>query len=88
MNAITLTAVESGEVIKNTLDGSISRQAIFLEKRNGLSLSGVLNISDNDILNAKSGDIGSNYSGYINDRKASVSIKSSRKLVIDGINGY
>ncbi|HHS9478290.1 right-handed parallel beta-helix repeat-containing protein [Raoultella ornithinolytica] len=88
MNSITLTAVESGDVMDNTLDGSINRQAIFLEKRNGLSLSGVLNISDNNILNAKSGDIGTNYSGYTNDHKAKVSIKSSRKLVIDGISGY
>ncbi len=87
-NSITLTAVESGLVTLNTFDGSIYREAVFLERRNGLSLSGTLNISDNTILNAKTGDVGSNYHGYSKAGQARVMIKSTRKLSVNGIDGY
>ncbi|ADW75175.1 hypothetical protein Rahaq_3584 [Rahnella aceris] len=88
MNSLTLTGVESGAVNENNLNGSVKRPTIYLERRNGLALSGILNISDNTILNSSSGDIGTNYPGYSNTSEATVQIKSARKLDVSGIKGY
>ena len=88
MNSLTLTGVESGIVNGNNLNGSVKRPTIYLERRNELALSGILNISDNTILNSSVGDIGTNYPGYSNISEATVKIKSARKLDVSGIKGY
>lgn len=88
MNSLTLTGVESGNVTDNTLDGSTLREAIYLEKRKGLDLSGELIIKGNIIVNSVVGDVSTNYSGYGNNSKAKVLIQSSRKLKVSGIDGY
>lgn len=88
MNSLTLTGVEGGNIIDNTLDGSTLRQAIYLERRKGLDLSGELIIKGNLISNSAMGDISTNYSGYGNNSKAKVIIQSSRKLNISGVMGY
>lgn len=88
MNSLTLTGVEGGDIEGNTLDGSTIRQAIYLEQRKGLNLSGQLNIRNNHISNSAQGDISTNYSGYGTDAKARVMIQSTKKLTVSGIEGY
>ena len=88
MNSLTLTGVEGGAVESNTLDGSSLRQAIYLEQRKGLALSGELIIRDNFISNSALGDISTNYSGYGKNNKAKIMIQSTKRLAITGIEGY
>ena len=88
MNSLTLTGVESGIIADNTLSGSNMRQAIFLEKRKNLYLSGEIKIENNIITNSINGDISTNYNGYGSDAKAKVLIKSSAKNEVKGISGY
>ncbi|XXD09020.1 right-handed parallel beta-helix repeat-containing protein [Klebsiella sp. R445] len=88
MNSLTLTGVEGGEVTGNAFDGSTLRQAIYLEKRQGLNLTGELVIKNNIIMNSVSGDVSTNYSGYGSNSKAKVLIDSSQKLKVSGVEGY
>ncbi|MDN2598157.1 right-handed parallel beta-helix repeat-containing protein [Klebsiella pneumoniae] len=88
MNSLTLTGVEGGVVEDNKLEGSNIRQAIFLEKRKGLELTGHLTIENNYIVNSKNGDISTNYSGYGADSNAKVTIKNTKKALVSGIEGY
>ncbi|HDU3842904.1 TPA: right-handed parallel beta-helix repeat-containing protein, partial [Klebsiella pneumoniae subsp. pneumoniae] len=85
MNSLTLTGVEGGVVEDNKLEGSNIRQAIFLEKRKGLELTGHLTIENNYIVNSKNGDISTNYSGYGADSNAKVTIKNTKKALVSGI---
>ncbi|HDX8780250.1 TPA: right-handed parallel beta-helix repeat-containing protein [Klebsiella oxytoca] len=88
MNSLTLTGVEGGVVESNTLDGSCLRQAIYLEQRKGLALSGELIIRDNFISNSVLGDISTNYPSYGKNNKAKIMIQSTKRLAITGIEGY